>query len=896
MKNLLLSFLGIVVSTLILRAQPTVTAFNPVNATPGMTMTITGTGFTGASSVTIGGATASFVVNSSTSITATVPVTQSGTVVVTTGAGSGSRAGFYYVPTSEIITDFGGFWRARAIAPATILPDNSHNLLAFSHDGVMYSTGVNNAILTNNSVSFTPGNFKALPVAAIVGTATGTGSVYIALGAKVDGSPTAYVAGASSFTVRNALIDGQNGLNLGTGVTNLPPTAVMTFLIYNIDATKTSDAEPDIVITQIADPSPSNDVFEFLDASGNLVGNAYTQDMQKLPQLGTYTLDLFSLSPGVPYNSARPYGIGSNGSNTTRPIRLVSLRLSDFGINASNSNTVRALRITPSGNSDYAFIGYNANSINLPPNAALSPETSLSRICPGGAASLEIIGTPAAGGALSYVWEESVNGGTTWTPISDGGNFSGSTTARLMVANAVAGREYRATVFEEGNGNAGISGKFTITAATGTPPTTVSATLTSSNICANTPVQVRGAVTGGTDLTYQWQVDSSGVYENIAGANTLIYVPERTNTGVKNYRLFSSAGAGCPGVFSAPVRLTVTGISSATPAARCGPGTVTLTAATTSGNVSWFSGPTDPTPLFTGNNFTTPVLTNTTTYFVASEGCAERLPVIATINNASAAGSISTMAGTEPNTTVLTLTSQVGNIVKWQSSTDNFTLNIVDIANTQAQIVVERTPTPTVYRAVVESGNCGEVYSLVSQTILPVKANSLVLSKAGGAILLQWETYDQQQVLAYEIERSKDGTQFEKIGSVNPNSSEKYQWRDENPLAGPNYYRIREVSVNGQIHFSRTAFINQEINGLKVFPNPVQGNAISVQMGNAERGDYRINIRTNNGQLIYSELIRHNGGNLIKTINLPVKPARGYYGLELTGPAGTRHNASIIVN
>ena len=49
------------------------------------------------------------------------------------------------------------------------------------------------------------------------------------------------------------------------------------------------------------------------------------------------------------------------------------------------------------------------------------------------------------------------------------------------------------------------------------------------------------------------------------------------------------------------------------------------------------------------------------------------------------------MNGTEPNTKILTLTSQVGDIVRWQSSSDNFNDQITDIAHTQAQLTVEGT-------------------------------------------------------------------------------------------------------------------------------------------------------------------------------------------------------------
>lgn len=70
-----------------------------------------------------------------------------------------------------------------------------------------------------------------------------------------------------------------------------------------------------------------------------------------------------------------------------------------------------------------------------------------------------------------------------------------------------------------------------------------------------------------------------------------------------------------------------------TPAFRCGAGTVNLYASA-SYNVSWYTTATGGSPIATGNNFTTPYLTDTTTYYVetTNNGCKlNRVPVIATI-------------------------------------------------------------------------------------------------------------------------------------------------------------------------------------------------------------------------------------------------------------------------
>ncbi len=66
----------------------------------------------------------------------------------------------------------------------------------------------------------------------------------------------------------------------------------------------------------------------------------------------------------------------------------------------------------------------------------------------------------------------------------------------------------------------------------------------------------------------------------------------------------------------------------------CGNTLATLTASTDVGSINWYSGLTDTIPLATGNNFTTPVLTTNTTYYVdaINNGCSSSPRMSATIN------------------------------------------------------------------------------------------------------------------------------------------------------------------------------------------------------------------------------------------------------------------------
>jgi hypothetical protein len=81
-------------------AAPTITSFTPTSGPVGTSVTITGTNFTGATSVTFNNVTATFVVNSATQITATVPSTATtGRIRVTTPGGTATSATDFTVST-----------------------------------------------------------------------------------------------------------------------------------------------------------------------------------------------------------------------------------------------------------------------------------------------------------------------------------------------------------------------------------------------------------------------------------------------------------------------------------------------------------------------------------------------------------------------------------------------------------------------------------------------------------------------------------------------------------------------------------------------------------------------------------------------------------------------------
>ena len=117
---------------------------------------------------------------------------------------------------------------------------------------------------------------------------------------------------------------------------------------------------------------------------------------------------------------------------------------------------------------------------------------------------------------------------------------------------------------------------------------------------------------------------------------------------------------------STSTTITIPSITSSVGQSRCGDGSVTLTASASAGNIKWYATQTGGTPLASGNSFTTPNLTQTTTYYVdAFEiGCTSgtRTAVTATINQIPIVTVVDPNPVCGENSTVLAASTTAGTI------------------------------------------------------------------------------------------------------------------------------------------------------------------------------------------------------------------------------------------
>lgn len=411
----------------------TVSGISPTRVGYKSNITITGSGFTAGTTVKFGStsaAAATIVSRTTTQLVVAVPTTlTSNAHTVFVNDVTTNRTVTYVTPlntpstafVNRVISDFGGYWNSTATStvPAN-QPDTNHNMLAFGFGTKIYTTGANNTILNNRSVVFEAGgDFRALPI-DIVGSTSSSTDNYILYGSRIDGNlATATLANAANVRVKDALMDGIKGLDLGTGVTNFSTSAALEFDIARIADDKLSDDEPDIIITQVADPGTGVDVYYFTDANGNVVGNPMNANLGSITDIGTQKVDLFLLPSSTPYVTAAPASTSSNIG--TRDLRMIGFKLSDFGINIGNYASITKFKVFPGGTSDMAFTAYNANSIFIPA-PVITAQPAVAASCPTSTASGDVtFSVTATGNGKYYQWKK------------DGVNIAGATASNYTI-------------------------------------------------------------------------------------------------------------------------------------------------------------------------------------------------------------------------------------------------------------------------------------------------------------------------------------------------------------------------------------------------------------------------------------------------------------------------------
>jgi len=150
--------------------------------------------------------------------------------------------------------------------------------------------------------------------------------------------------------------------------------------------------------------------------------------------------------------------------------------------------------------------------------------------------------------------------------------------------------------------------------------------------------------------------------------------------------------------------------------------------------------------------------------------------------------------------------------------------------------------------------NAGSLSNL--STTLPVElAYFKAQQTARKTVDLLWTTLSETNNSHFEVERSATGKDFFQLGKVPGNGTiverRDYHFEDKQPKNGVNYYRLRQVDLDGNFTYSEVRavpFNTKRTAAISVFPNPVQ-DVLHYQLEGMEQLK-RIRLFNNSGKLL----------------------------------------------
>lgn len=188
-----------------------------------------------------------------------------------------------------------------------------------------------------------------------------------------------------------------------------------------------------------------------------------------------------------------------------------------------------------------------------------------------------------------------------------------------------------------------------------------------------------------------------------------------------------------------------------------------------------------------------------------------------------------------------------------------------------------------------------------TNSVLPVEFSSLTAVRIKAGSQVSWTTSSEDNNSGFVVERRTDGEQnFQELdfipGYGTTLEEQHYEYIDDSPAAGMNYYRLKQLDFDGQFAYSTIVTVvadERKFNTIDIYPNPTNQGFTTANIVSAEGGAQSIIVTNVAGQVVLrqrTELTEGLNTVRISTGNL----SRGTYLLQV-GESGEFTQRRLII-
>ncbi|MBX9783559.1 MAG: T9SS type A sorting domain-containing protein [Chitinophagaceae bacterium] len=211
---------------------------------------------------------------------------------------------------------------------------------------------------------------------------------------------------------------------------------------------------------------------------------------------------------------------------------------------------------------------------------------------------------------------------------------------------------------------------------------------------------------------------------------------------------------------------------------------------------------------------------------------------------------------------------------------------------------------PTIrYRLAITDGSCvtrtQSIFFMNSNgyCILPFEGLKLSGRIPNQVPELFWQVNDEQNVKAYELERSRDGNIFTAVTKLDAKGLNEYSFTDRNNN-GEFYYRIKVILQNYEARYSNIIKLSSNTrpgaSSLEVYPNPVR-EAATFNIASEKAGACELKIFDMSGKQVKAERIFCQKGVMAYTMNNFNALTPGMYTAELSTEEGIKLRTKLML-
>ena len=160
-----------------------------------------------------------------------------------------------------------------------------------------------------------------------------------------------------------------------------------------------------------------------------------------------------------------------------------------------------------------------------------------------------------------------------------------------------------------------------------------------------------------------------------------------------------------------------------------------------------------------------------------------------------------------------------------------------------------------------------DTFTGCDNSILPIELVFFRGNHERGVNILEWQTATEINNDFFSIERSQDARTWEEIAKVAGNGNSDvildYQYRDERPLYGSNYYRLKQVDYDGKSEYFHIILIKTgdlpDLSIESTFPNPTT-DELQVNYLSNNTIPIKLNIYDSNGLSVIKRDVENRPG------------------------------------